>query len=448
MTKLEKLLKAKDELIAKMESIVESAESTMSDEQQAEFDAAKAELDKVNANIESCQALQKAKEAAKPKSNGSQTGNRFIAGEGDDGDDSGRTAKIIIPATARRSYGLKAFKGDEGNERAYAFGQFLLARLGNQSSIQWCSDHGISVDKYAAITSNDASGGYTIPTIFDADIAKLTFDYGVARKFCNVRQMTSDTLNRPKTSVGLTAEFMVENAADNTALTEVSKTYSNIQLVAKTLGILTAMTRQLSDDAIISIADDLMDDMARAFAAKEDACLFNGTGAAGAVWGGITGLTSKGIVSVSAATLAAVTLANLRTVISKVSSTSRLGSRWFINPTVFDANFAPLLDAVGGQTADNMAKGVDYTRLLGYPVTLTDAMDTIPGANKYAAFFGNLSQAADFGDRQQTSIELNDSTYFAKHMIAVKGIERIDINIHSIGAGGEPNPIAGLKITA
>ena len=48
----------------------------------------------------------------------------------------------IVPANCKRHGKLKAFKGNDGERNAYAFGQWFLGMLGNEKSKAWATDHG------------------------------------------------------------------------------------------------------------------------------------------------------------------------------------------------------------------------------------------------------------------------------------------------------------------
>ena len=60
--------------------------------------------------------------------------------------------------------------------------------------------------------------------------------------------------------------------------------------------------------------------------------------------------------------------------------------------------------------------------------------------------FGDLSMAAYFGDRRQTSIAFSDSALnaFEQDEIAVRGSERFDINVANVGDTVEAGPIVGM----
>jgi HK97 family phage major capsid protein len=102
--------------------------------------------------------------------------------------------------------------------------------------------------------------------------------------------------------------------------------------------------------------------------------------------------------------------------------------------------------ASGGVTAAEVASGAAFKNrtFLGYPVEVTQVMPKTDANSQVACLFGDLALASDFGDRQQTSIATSEHLYFASNEMAIRGIERVDINNHDVGSATEAGPIVGL----
>jgi HK97 family phage major capsid protein len=270
--------------------------------------------------------------------------------------------------------------------------------------------------------------------------------------------MTSDTLYVPRRTGGLTAYWVAESAAG----TESTKTWSQVQLVAKKLNAITRMSSELAEDAIISVADDLASEIAYAFAYAEDSAGFNGTGAS--AYGGITGVsvaikaaagtpttTSAGGVIVATGNLMSeVTLGDLNAVVGKCPSYARMGAKWFCSPYFFDAVMARLAYAAGGNTVGNIlgTAGLSY---FGYPVELVEVMPTSDANSQILCLFGNMALAATLGDRRQTTVAFSDSatvggeSVFERDQVAVRGTERLDIVVHDVGDTSSAGPIVALQ---
>jgi HK97 family phage major capsid protein len=93
--------------------------------------------------------------------------------------------------------------------------------------------------------------------------------------------------DHPAARGGVTAYWVGENARSPSR----RRAGSQVQLVAKKLGALSRMSTELAEDAVISIADDLAQEMGYAFAVAEDAAGWTGDGTS--TYGGITGVKTK-----------------------------------------------------------------------------------------------------------------------------------------------------------
>ncbi len=173
----------------------------------------------------------------------------------------------------------------EALECAYRAGQWLLATVGqSERAVKWCKDHGINMQRVMT-TETGAAGGYLVPAEMEQSIIDLREEYGLARKLARRRPMASDTKSVPKRTGGVTAYFVNE---DNSGVTASDKAWGNVNLVAKTLAALSLVSKNLEEDSIIDVVDDLAMEMAYAFATKEDQCWLIGDGTS--TYGGMTGL--------------------------------------------------------------------------------------------------------------------------------------------------------------
>lgn len=448
-TKLAKINSQIEANAAAMEAIISTSENgVLSAEQTEQFDKLKAETETLLKSRDSVQAVINAKnEAAKGK---------VIKVEEPVISDPQATQSVgfSIPANVRRGGSLKAFKGDE--KTAYSFGQFIRAANGVTSAREWCNNNGVMLA--VSNEGTNTQGGYLVPQQFDNAIIDLRNQYGVFRRNAGVKAMTSDTMYIPRRAGGLTTYWVGESSA----ITESTKTWDQVQLVAKKLGCLTRMSSELSEDAIISVADDLANEIAYAFAYAEDLAGFIGDGTS--TYGGITGVSTAlkaaagtptttsagGVIVGNDKDLADLTLGNFNAVVGKCPSYARMGAKWFCSPFVFDAVMARLAYAAGGNTVGNILGGSGMS-FLGYPVELVEVMPSTDATSQIVALFGSLDKAAKLGDRRQTTLAFSDSavvggeSVFEKDQIAVRGTERIDIVVHDVGGTSAAGAIVGLQ---
>lgn len=370
---------------------------------------------------------------------------------------------------------IKNFKDSDGitkEEKAYGFGQFLSAALNpgtaqGQKSLKWCADRGIPVEAIKVHQESiNTTGGVLVPPQFDNDIVDLREEYGEARKALKNVVMDSDSYTTPRRTGGLTPYFV----AETDAATESTKSWDQVMLTAKETRILSYITKNLSDDAFISVMDDLAGEMAYADALKEDNCAFNGDGTS--TYGGMVGVRNRfinavvaaggtwatdahklygaGISNAATSTWAGITLANFSTMKSKLPKYARnKNTAWYCHQTFFDDVMEKLMLAAGGITDAMIANGTQM-KFMGFPVVSVQVMPSATAVSDIPVILGDLSLAAFFGDRRQTTIETSSDFRFTQREIAILSSERFDINWHDIGnasstaASRVPGPVVAL----
>src|SRR5690606_120617 len=120
----------------------------------------------------------------------------------------------------------------EGHEAAYRSGKWLLASLfGNTRAQRWCEQNG--VEYRAQSEGTNTAGGFLVPEEMSQAIIDLRESYGVFRQNCRVIPMGSENITVPRRAGGLTAYF----AGEGVEITESTKTWNQVQLVAKKLGV-------------------------------------------------------------------------------------------------------------------------------------------------------------------------------------------------------------------
>lgn len=350
---------------------------------------------------------------------------------------------------------VKNFKGTvagkTADERAYRFGKWFKGVIvGDTSSKAWCDQNGIQTK--ALNESTNYLGGYLVPPEFATDIIDLREQYGVARQVARVVPMSSDTLSIPRRVGGLTAYFVGEAST----ITDSNKNWDRVNLVAKKMAALTLWSSELNEDAMISIGDDLAGEIAYAFSNKEDECYFNGDGTS--TYGGITGIRQKlrdvdstianikGLQVATGNAYSEIVLSDFHGVLGRLPLFARGGAQWIMSATFFDTVAHKLQTAAGGNSIVDIANG-GVPRFLGYPVVLSQVMPTTEGNSQICALLGNYRQGTTFGDRRTLSLALSSEYKFAEDQLAIRGTQRLDINVHDVGSTTGAGPIVGL-ITA
>ena len=384
-------------------------------------------------------------------------------------------AAFKMPATVRRYNKLTSFvgmkNGQQPEERAYRFGQYAMAKLAadmpgrfNFPHAQQFSRDQFGLGQPMAVHGSgaaDTSGSHVfVPDEFGQDLIALRELYGVARGVFKNRTMTTDTRTDPRRVSGLTAYFVGENSAG----TESDAAYDQVSLTARDLMCITRMSSQLSEDSVIDFGNELANEIAIAFAQKEDEVCFNGTGIS--TDGGISGLRTKlatltaatvgsGLVEATGATWASIVLADLEEVASVLPTYADVagGASWICHKSFFWQVMVSLLNAAGGVTPADI-QGGKAPMFLGYPVHFSVAYPSATAVSSVVCTFGNYAMSGTFGDRRQETISFSDSasvggqSMWERNQIGVKGTERFDFKCHSFGSDTVPGPVIGLETKA
>lgn len=367
----------------------------------------------------------------------------------------GIVSRVVIPASVHRPATLKAHRIHErriDNERAaYAFGQFAIAVIAKQpAAVAWCTEHGLI--KAGMTEGTPADGGYTVPSELDRAVMFVRDMYGVFRREAEMVPMSADTKDKAKQTSGLPYFYIGEAAA----ITDTGKlAFANVALVAKKVAAIVRMSSELSEDSIIDIGDAVALALGEAFALAEDHAGFigDGTGTYGSQTGIIPGMVGKKGLYVPAAgivTLAQLTNAHFRTIISMLPGRFRVGAKWYCDSTVYDGAMAPILDAAGGNTQGDLEQGPGRLRFKGYDVAetqvLSDAVSIAASSN--VLIFGNLKKGSMFGSRRELTIVRSDQVYWTTDEIGIKGTQRFNTKNHELGDADTVGAFVVLKLPA
>lgn len=381
----------------------------------------------------------------------------------------GGDKRWTIPATARRHQSVTNFACDAASggmtkeEKAYRFGAFCLAKAQMDcpgvynfpQATKFAREHGLLNAAHMEGGSDTTGSHVLVPEEFGMDMIKLRESYGVARQICKVRNMSSDTRTDPKWQSGLTAYHVGENAAGTTSTQQLS----TVRLTAKKIMAIATYSSELSEDSVIDIGNDLAGEISYAFALKEDQDLIDGDGTAN--YGGIVGLkssfsanltlgTAPGYRDATGTSWGAITLADITTLISVVPVYAQAGMYFLCSSQFYYQVMVPLLNAAGGVTGTELQNGFRRPLWQGIPVMFSQVMPIATATSGIMLMLGNFAAAVTFGDRRRETFQFSrDATVdsvslFTNDLIAIRGTERIDINVHSYGSNTVCGPIAAL----
>jgi HK97 family phage major capsid protein len=371
-----------------------------------------------------------------------------------------REGGIQLARTIPRYAKLNSFTGEGAAERAYRFGQFLMASvLGNTKSREFCAQNGIAIQRAMGESVNEL-GGYLVPDEFGNDLIDLREQFGVFRRNAKIVPMASDTRSDPRRTGGLTAYFVAEAGA----ITASDAGWDRVELVAKKLAVLARYSSEVNEDSVINFGDTLAGEIAYAFAEKEDRCGFLGD--ATSTYGGITGICNKllnlsairadvaGLVVGTGNLFSELVIGDFEAVVAKLPQYADTdAAAWYVHRGFYWNVMVKAMLASGGVTAAEI-EDARKQRFMGYRVEFTQVMPNTDANDQIVALFGDLAKAASMGTRRDTQIALSEHSRFANDQIEIRGTERFDINVHDVGnqsstaASRVPGPVIGLASAA
>ena len=353
-----------------------------------------------------------------------------------------KVSDIILPGSSSY-HNVKSFSPDSRAEKekmGYAFGQMAkMIGRNDKKAHSWLVENGFYTKGQNETT--DADGGYLVPQVLAREIIFLRDKFGVMRQNARVMGMSSDNLNVPKNTASTTAYW----TAENTNITPSQITFSNVQVLAKKLAIITQVSSELNEDSIVDVGAALAEDMAYVMAYNEDLATFLGDGTG--TYGGITGVVNA-ITQVAGAgkiyTTAnvtgdwnATTLADLRKLTAAIPEyADTADAKFYMNRAFFQQVVCNDLDALNGNGFFDLvaAPGPNPT-LFGYPVVYTQVMpkDPTPAVGSPLVVFGNLKTGSIMGSRRDLRIQVSDQVGFISDSLYFRATERFGFNFHDPG---------------
>jgi HK97 family phage major capsid protein len=333
-------------------------------------------------------------------------------------------------------------------------------------AVAFCRDHDIALSagpvERAHSTRDNNSGGYLVPHEFIADFIDLRERFGVFRRNARVVTMKSDTQSSLRRKGGLKAHPI----AAGERLTGSEAKWDGIGLTARKWGVLTKFEAELSEDSMTNFGDELAGEMAYAFSQSEDECGFLAD--ATSAYHGISGVIPRlveldetvsnvaGLVEANGATWDSIIRADMIAVVERLPEYADTpDTKWYCSRKFWANVMMRIMMDAGGVTAAQL-ESMRVKTFLTYPVEIAQVLPKKSGASQVPCLFGDLRQAARFGDRKQLAVAVTESnaTEFEEDLLSMRGIERFDINVHDVGNASadederEAGPIVGLRTKA
>lgn len=282
-----------------------------------------------------------------------------------------------------------------------------------------------------------------LPTVYVPQVIELVYKYGQARQYATVYPLGAGTVKLPRLKAGEDdfGYFGAGTAGMSQSITEKRVTAELVTFTANKCGGLIRIPYEIEEDTFIPIGQFLARYIARQLAKLEDKTLFLADGS-----GTYASQTGVGPYCVANPTyllqLAAgktkpsdATLDDLRNLRSKVSGALLSGGfdcAYYLSPT-----YEPML-----RSFNKYPNFIVYENTNGQPkfdgwpvrwVGVTQPFLTSAAASTFITFFGDLSYWF-LGERGAPRIEVSREVFFATDELAMRALERIDVEAMAIDA--------------
>lgn len=283
----------------------------------------------------------------------------------------------------------------------------------------------LTFDKTINSELSDAAGAYLVPMEYGNELISTLNQYGTARKYCTIKNMTKDKMRFPRVSTDLTAY----NPAEGGIISASNFVFDTVDLDATKYAVLCPLTNELINDTSYDLMPEVINSAKIGFGNKEDALLVSELGTCTNTLT-ITGSISSGSFTGS---YAYGKLQDVITTLEGVNTNYINGASWVMSPTV--KGYIRKVTDTTGQPIMQSAQGTQPETLLGYPIVTSNASAAATAASGSSVlYFGNL-QNVYFGDRNQYSLyvaqegTVGSTSLLETDMSAYRLTERVDIEL-------------------
>jgi HK97 family phage major capsid protein len=289
-----------------------------------------------------------------------------------------------------------------------------------------------------------------LPTIYVPQVIELVFAYGQARKFATVFPLGAGTVKLPRLKAGedVFGYLGVGTAgmSQNVPLKEV--TAELVTFTANKAGGLIRVPTELEEDTFIPIGQFLARYIARQFAKLEDSTLFLGDGSP--TYANITGVGPYCATNVAYLQQLAggkvkptdATINDFRAMRGKVNpavlfnmaANGKTAAAYYMSTTM--EALLVTFNTIGQPLIYRPQQGDQPATLDGFPIHwigVSQPYSTVATPAAFLAFFGDLSYWY-LGERGAPRVEVSREVFFATDELAMRALERIDVEAMAIDA--------------
>ena len=321
------------------------------------------------------------------------------------------------------------------DEKTYNdFGEFVISS--QTGDIKVANDIHKEYDSKAAgpYTETTTAGGYLLPTGFIPELVRLEYVKSMALQKGRIIPLPPGggaSFVMPSLTTQATANW----GTINTAIGDTVNVFGQVTLTPEKMVGLSNTPNELLRDSPMSVAQIITDEWTEAFAVKIDNEFFTGdvddtTNHKFDGWRAATNVhDTAGDTGDSAA--GALTLANLVTVMSLLTTQELAGAEWFFHPSTW----AYLRGLTGGSSANDhpyvSVDGPYQYNLLGYPVNTNNEVSLTwasVAADESFVLFGNPAYIY-IGMMNDIRVDSSADLYFNKDQTSFRAIQRLAIAV-------------------
>lgn len=282
-----------------------------------------------------------------------------------------------------------------------------------------------------------------LPTVYVPQVIELVWKYGQARQYATVYPLGAGTVKLPRLKAGEDdfGYLGVGTAGMSQAVGEKKVTAELVTFTANKAGGLIRIPTEIEEDTFIPLGQFLARYIARQLAKLEDKTLFIGDGTG-------TYANQTGVGPYCAANVAYLqqlaagktkptdaVISDFRAMRTKVNSAVLVDDpAYYMHPTL--EALLVTFNTIGTPLIYRPAMGAQPATLDGFPIrwiNVSQAYSTAAQAATYLAFFGALSYWF-LGERGAPRIEVSREVFFATDELAMRALERIDVEAMAIDA--------------
>jgi HK97 family phage major capsid protein len=283
----------------------------------------------------------------------------------------------------------------------------------------------LGLQQRAALTSTDIP----LPLDYGRQVTELVLKYGMARKYSTTIPFGAATMRLPRLKTSPAFGFIDQSATVPEKVPQIEF----VDLTALKAGGLVRVPSEIDADAVVPLGQWLANYCAREMAKWEDLTMWIADGSA--TYKTRVGVCSKASTLGNKVQLTAgnsnpslITLANMRTLRSKVDAAALGESAYYMHPSM-----ESLLSSFNSATnlSPYQASGPNGPTLDGFPIYWIGVLpvySTTTALSQFQLTFG-AQRYWHLGVRNDVEIAVSRDVFFATDEIAVRCLERFDIGL-------------------